>query len=233
MKLPTFRWLAPRRTAALVSALLPCFPSAAQNAAPRGNPDQVLREYRNFALSQDGDAARGQELFLHDERTRCIQCHSVDGSSSKAAPDLQSVGDKFPRRELIRAVLEPSAEIAVGFGTTIVTTRDGEELQGVIKQADADGIQIMGADGRLTRLSQDRIREQRGSNLSLMPEGLHAGLTREEFADLVGYLTTLRQPENLLTSNRGMPDSIPELARPVDLRPFLDEAMRFPHAFVQ
>jgi len=40
----------------------------------------------------------------------------VDGSSSKAGPDLFAVGDKFPRRDLIRAVLEPSAEIAVGYG---------------------------------------------------------------------------------------------------------------------
>src|SRR5689334_247796 len=66
-----------------------------------------LKEYRDFAMSHDGSAARGKVLFFSEQRTACSKCHSVDGKSSKAGPDLFAVGDKFPRSELIRAVLEP------------------------------------------------------------------------------------------------------------------------------
>ncbi|HEY0549882.1 MAG TPA: PQQ-dependent sugar dehydrogenase, partial [Verrucomicrobiae bacterium] len=163
----------------------------------------------------------------------CAKCHSVDGRNGKAGPDLLAVGDKFPRRELIRAVLEPSAEIAVGYGTTIVETKLGEEFQGVVKQSTADALELIGTDGKRVRIAASEIKEQRGSTVSLMPEGLHAGTSRQGFADLIEYLVTLKQPENALTSNRGMPANIPELARPIAVRPFFAEHLRFPHAFVQ
>ena len=45
-------------------------------------------------------------------------CHSVDGSASKAGPNLFAAGDAFGRRELVDAVLKPSATIAPGTGTS-------------------------------------------------------------------------------------------------------------------
>ncbi|MBI1177290.1 c-type cytochrome [bacterium] len=197
------------------------------------DPARQLREYRDYAMSHDGDAAAGRALFDNEQRAGCVKCHSIDGSASKAGPDLQSVGDKFPRRELIRSVLEPSAEIAVGYGSTIVEMKSGEAHQGIIKQATADAIELAGADGKRIQIPIGDIQSQHGSAVSLMPEGLQAGMTREEFADLIQYLTSLRQPENLLTSNRGMPSVIPELSTPIRLEPFLSDASHFPHAFVE
>ena len=66
----------------------------------------------------------------------------------------------------------------------------------------------------------------------MMPEGLHSGLSLDEFTDLIEYLAALKQPENALTSSQGMPAVIPELEKPVVLRPFFGEELRFPHAFV-
>ncbi|HEU0010863.1 MAG TPA: PQQ-dependent sugar dehydrogenase [Verrucomicrobiae bacterium] len=191
-----------------------------------------LREYRDYAMGHDGNAARGRELFLDEQRAACAKCHSVDGSSGKAGPDLYAVGDKFPRRELILAVLEPSAAIAIGYGTTVVETKSGETYQGILKQSTAEALELMGADGKPIRIAAIDIKEQRGSTLSLMPDGLQSEMSREEFTDLIEYLVTLKQPNSALTSNRGMPADIPELARPIAVRPFFSEALRFPHAFV-
>lgn len=191
-----------------------------------------LREYRDFAMGHDGNTARGRALFNDEQRAACVKCHSVDGSSSKAGPDLFAVGDKFPPPEMIRAVLEPSAEIAIGYSTTIVETKSGEEFQGVIKETTADALDLVGADGKHVRIATHDIKEQRGSTVSLMPEGLQAGISREGFNDLIEYLITLKQLESALTGNRGMPSDIPELAKPIAVRPFFSEALRFPHAFV-
>jgi putative heme-binding domain-containing protein len=200
-------------------------PSAADSA-------RQLREYRDYAMGHDGNVARGRELFVDEQRAACAKCHSVDGTSGRAGPDLFAVGDKFPRRELILAVLEPSAAIAIGYGTTVVETKAGDEFQGVLKQTTGDVLELMGADGKLVRLATSDIKEQRGSALSLMPESLQTGLSRQEFTDLIEYLVTLKQPASALTSNRGMPADIPELARPIAVRPFFSEELRFPHAFV-
>src|SRR5207248_3049945 len=89
--------------------------------AQNKSPDK--RACLDFAMQNDGDASRGKKLFADENRLACSRCHTVDGTASKAGPDLAFVGDKFPRRELIRSVLEPSAAIAVGYGTTIVETK--------------------------------------------------------------------------------------------------------------
>ncbi|MDO8544794.1 MAG: PQQ-dependent sugar dehydrogenase [Opitutaceae bacterium] len=191
------------------------------------------KAYRDFAARREGRIERGRELFFSQEKAACASCHTVDGSGSRAGPDLFAIGDKFPRRELADAILEPSAIIAVGYGATFVETKLGETLYGVIKQADAEFTALMGADAKLMRVATQDIKEQRASPISLMSEGLHAALSLQEFADLIEYLASLRQPANSLTSNRGMPDAIEELAKPVMLRPFFDEALRFPGSTVK
>lgn len=184
-------------------------------------------------MNHEGDAARGRELFNNEQRVGCAKCHSVNGSSSRAGPDLLTIGDSYPRRELIRSVLEPSASIAIGYGTTIVETKSGETFSGIIKQATTNALELMGADGKLVRIAMADIKEQRGSNISLMPEGLHAGLSLQEFTDLSEYLVSLKEPQSALANNRGMPANVPELAKPIAVRPFFSEDLRFPHSFVQ
>ena len=219
--LPCRKLKAPKTVILLCGLMLPIFGQV---------PD--LKGYREVALNRDGDVVHGKDLFFNEAKGACAKCHSVDGSASKAGPDLFAAGDKLPRREIIQSILEPSAAIAVGYGATIVKTKSGEEFTGVIKESSDTHLDLMMGDGQRVRIPPDEIKEQRGSSLSLMPEGLHAALSREEFADLVQYVASLKQPENSLVSNRGMPVEIPELAKPIEVRPFFDEQFRFPHAFV-
>ena len=195
--------------------------------------DSNLEAYRKFALTHEGDVARGARLFADEQKLACAKCHSVDGHAGKAGPDLFAAGDKFGRRDLVDAVLFPSATIAPGYGTVIVETKAGAEYQGTLKQSNADGIQLMGADGKLVSIPAGEIKAQRGSAVSLMPEGLQAGLSQGEFTDLIEYLATLKQPESTLAGNHGMPGVIPQLAKPVVARPFFAQELKLPRGRVQ
>jgi glucose/arabinose dehydrogenase len=62
-----------------------------------------------------------------------------------------------------------------------------------------------------------------------MPEGLHAGLTPAEFADLVDFLASLKVPETAAAGRHGMPADIPETDPPVALRPFHSPELKFEH----
>lgn len=230
---PFVRLLRPLVVLALLGPVAAQTPAAdpAKPAVP--DPAQQRRMYRDVAFGREGNPERGRLLFEDERKAACVKCHSLDGTSSKAGPDLQSIGDKYPRRDLIQSVLEPSAVIAVGYGTTVVETQAGEEIQGVVKSATAESLELVGGDGRHVVVATRDIRAQHGTSVSLMPEGLEAGMTPQEFADLIEYLTTLRQPETAVSANRGMPSEIPSIAHPVTLRPFFREELRFPHAFVQ
>jgi putative heme-binding domain-containing protein len=192
-----------------------------------------LESYRKYALTHEGDVSRGAALFADEQKLACSKCHSVDGRAGKAGPDLFAVGDKFGRRDLVDAVLAPSATISPGYGTVIVETKAGDEIQGTLKQATDDGVQLMGADAKLISIAKSEIKEQRGSAVSLMPEGLQAGMSLKEFTDLTEYLVTLKQPESALASNHGMPAVIPQLARPVVARPFFLQELKLPRSRVQ
>jgi putative heme-binding domain-containing protein len=181
--------------------------------------------YADFAFTRDGRVAQGKEIF---GRIGCAACHTVDGSGGKAGPDLVAIGDALPRRELVASVLTPSASIAVGYEATLVTTKAGGAHYGVIKQANAERLELVGVDGVAVRVATNDIAKKETAAASLMPEGLHTTLTLQEFTDLVEFLVSLKQPANALRGNRGMPENIPVLAKPVSLRPFFKEELRFP-----
>ncbi len=188
-------------------------------------PDQFL----HFALIREGDPVRGKALFLSEQRMACSRCHTVDGSASHAGPDLFAVGDKFGRRELIEAVLTPSAQIAEGFSTTTIETKSGDDFTGILKQATGTDLALMGADAKLIKIPIAEIARRHTSDVSLMPEGLQNGLTLQEFTDLIDYLVTLKQIDHSALAHHGMPDEIPQVPRPVKLSPMHSPEARFQH----
>jgi len=151
-------------------------------------------QYRRFALLHEGDVLRGKELFADQQSAACSKCHTTDATAGKAGPDLFAVGDKFGRHDIIETILSPSATIAEGYSSTMVETKSGEDYTGIIKQATDGWIELMGADGRRVRIATAEIQKRRTSEISLMPEGLQAGLTLQEFTDLIEYLVSLKQP---------------------------------------
>ena len=156
--------------------------------------DRRIDRYRSFALSNSGDATNGRKLFSDEQRLACSRCHTIDGTSGRAGPDLFAVGDKLTRSDLIDAVVHPSANIAVGYSTTIVTTRHGDEFVGVLKEATDDHLGLMAGDGKLQRIALADVRARRTQATSLMPDGQEAALSPREFTDLIEYLSSLRLP---------------------------------------
>lgn len=189
----------------------------------RLSPDALAarrkERYRRAGLEFPGDPSIGRSLFTNQQRLACSRCHSTDGSASLAGPDLFAAGDKFTRPDLINALLEPSANIAVGYDATVVDTRSGDSFVGVVKDASDDQIGLMDGNGKLHRIATRDIVKRFTQRTSLMPQGLQESLSPQEFADLVAYLSSLRLPEVADAGRRGMPARIAELTPPVKLIP--------------
>ena len=201
-----------------------------QPATP--DPARQLREYRDFAMGHDGNPAHGRELFNNEQRLGCTKCHSVDGSASRAGPDLLTIGDSYPRRELVRSVLEPSATIAVGYGTTILETKSDETYSGILKQSTANEINSWARTANLSASQPPTSKNNAAARLAdarrlarrFVARGIHRShrLSRHPQGAALGRCQF-----------RGMPLDIPELAKPIAVRPFFSEDLRFPHSFVQ
>ena len=68
--------------------------------------------------------------------------------------------------------------------------RDGDHQD----HESADAIELEDADAKHLRIPKSEIDERKKSDVSLMPNGLAEGLSKEDFADLIAYLETLKEP---------------------------------------
>ncbi len=143
-------------------------------------------------------------------------------------PDLLSIGDKYPRLGLIQSIIEPSSNILPGYSTTLVRTKSGELYDGTLREISPTEIELRSTAGAVRVQTRD-IRERKTSSVSSMPDGLHLGMTLREFADLIAYLETLKQPVPEHDTRAGTPDVIQPLDKPIQLRPFHGAALRFEH----
>jgi putative heme-binding domain-containing protein len=151
-------------------------------------------DYATFAAAQRGDPKRGQSLFA-DNGTRgagCIKCHRVNGAGGDGGPDLSRIAATYARGDLIDSVLFPSKRVADGFRTTLLSLTDGRAISGLVVADGDQRVVLVDSQGTRHELRKSDIAERTQSDASPMPEGIQAGLTLEEFADLIAYLQTLR-----------------------------------------
>jgi putative membrane-bound dehydrogenase-like protein len=141
-------------------------------------------------LLTGGDPGRGRQWFT--EKAGCAACHRVGSQGGLLGPDLTKIGAIRAGRDLIESIVRPSATFAQGYDTFVVTLRDGEELTGIRVRQPDDSFVLRDAGGGETRLDPRLIKSTERLQVSLMPEGLLAALSREEIRDLLAYLQNLK-----------------------------------------
>ena len=147
---------------------------------------------RDALLKVTGDAVRGRERFLGGHSMQCVLCHRVQGSGRSVGPDMDGIGKRRSRQELLESILDPSKLIEPKYRSYQVLTTSGQLVSGLlVRDADAEVI-LRSADGKNYRIRKDEIESQRMQTESLMPSGLAADLTVQEVADLLAFLESLK-----------------------------------------
>ncbi len=181
--------------------------SAAALCAALLDPDRATtssldrKAYARYASEHRGDPGRGRALFFDLKRAGCVRCHRSRGEGGDIGPDLSDVGGKYERALLIESVLDPSRQIVEGYRPTVVATADGRVLSGIVKGESAHDLTLVDADGHQQVVRKSEIEKRAACDTSLMPDGLTAGLTPSDFADLIAYL------EGLRSAGQGTPGS--------------------------
>lgn len=137
-----------------------------------------------------GDFLRGQTVF-HSQKVGCILCHAVGYGGGKTGPDLTRIGQIRTERDLLEAVVYPSASFVRSYEPMRVITKDGEDYSGIIKDETAESIHLVSSPTSEQHVPRSNIAEIRPGSLSIMPEGLDQQLTQQELADLIAYMKSL------------------------------------------
>jgi len=152
---------------------------------------QAQRLEELVAIVQGGDVARGQEVF-NGARATCLSCHAIGYIGGRIGPDLTKIGQVRSERDLLEAVVFPSASFARGYESVIVRMRTGELQSGVVRSEAPDEVVLSTSAGPETRIPRKDIAEIESGTISLMPPGYGELLTRQELADLLAFLKAAR-----------------------------------------
>ncbi|MDQ3625251.1 MAG: c-type cytochrome, partial [Verrucomicrobiota bacterium] len=154
-----------------------------QTASPR---QEVLATFKP-ALALRGDAARGRKIYLE----RCVSCHRAEDQGFALGPDLVAVKANG-KEKLLDGVIDPNREVDPRYLAYLVETKAGESLVGVITSETAASIAVRQPFGKEDTVLRGDLRRMQSVGQSLMPEGLEAGLTPPQMADLIEFIETLK-----------------------------------------
>lgn len=141
-------------------------------------------------VREKGDAARG-ELIYRRQALLCQSCHAIGAVGGMVGPDLLSLGASAPVDYIIDSLLEPSKKLKEGYATTVVNTKDGGVFSGFLVREDAREVLLRDAVGTTQSIPVADVAGKQNIPVSLMPPGLTASLRRDEFLDLVRFLSEL------------------------------------------
>ncbi len=154
----------------------------AASAAKRKNKIEQL-----LALVPDGDIKRGQLIF-NSQKAACASCHAIGYLGGTVGPDLTRIGQIRSERDLLEAVVYPSASFVRSYEPMSVLTTAGVVHNGIVRKDAPDEVILVTSAKDTVRIPRDEIEEMVPGTVSIMPTGLDEQLSAQDLADLVTFL---------------------------------------------
>ena len=121
----------------------------------------------------------------------CLTCHRVQGKGSRLGPDLTDIGTLRIAEQLMTSLVDPDAEILPENRFYRVVARDGATTAGRLLNLDSFQILMLDEKEHLRSFQKSELREHGFIKTSKMPS-YRERLSRQELADVVAYLSTLK-----------------------------------------
>ena len=158
------------------------------NPDPKTLASQQARLKELSKYLPKGNPKRGKELYNNVAKSMCILCHQKGELGAHFGPDLTKIGAIRSKRDLLEAIVYPSASIARYYEWVKVRTKEGE-TSGLLLKDGVDNLILTPGPGVEQPVPLEEIKEAKYSNISLMPQVFDGLLKPEEIADLIAYLS--------------------------------------------
>lgn len=136
-----------------------------------------------------GDTARGSRYFFTSDQ-KCSRCHTYDGRGASVGPDLTRIAENRDAAKIAESILHPSKEIAPQFAVVQLLLTSGVTKAGVYIGATPEGKErFVDAEAKVFELDSSEVESRSPMKTSLMPEDISKRMTKEEFLDLVAFLS--------------------------------------------
>ena len=132
------------------------------------------------ALKLKGNSEAGQAVYTK----LCAECHAPD---KQLGPDLRSITDRSGEG-LLASIIDPSRQVDPRYITYTAEFKDGRAIVGIIGSESGESLQLKVPGVGEQSINRNQIKSLYSLDQSLMPNGLEAGLSQQNMADLIVYL---------------------------------------------
>jgi quinoprotein glucose dehydrogenase len=172
---------ADKRADAAVKAKL----SQYQNSLPKDNPVAAAK-----ALLAGGNREAGEKLFKEHAVAQCFRCHKVKGAGGDAGPELTKVASTKDRTYILQSILDPNASIAEGFQMSMITTKKGDIIAGMVKAESPESLTLQIPGAAPVKVAVADVAKRETAPSGMPPIG--AMLSQREIRDIVEYVASLK-----------------------------------------
>ncbi len=135
------------------------------------------------ALALPPQSGHGREVF----KQLCITCHRLNQEGALVGPDLFDMR-RQPKENIAFHIIAPDAEIAPAFTAYACETKDGRAFAGIVTSETSTSVTIRQPGGLEETVLRAEVKSLTALPNSLMPTGLDAAMSPQDFADLLAYL---------------------------------------------
>lgn len=161
-----------------------------QSGAPEYDPERVATVVAAVRAGK-GDAKKGAEVYRLAQLA-CVACHRVGDAGGVMGPSLNGVGAGMPLDQIVESILWPDRQIKEGFQAVAFTTKVGAAITGYIEREGEDIVWYRDTATPWIKPLAKKDIASREPIPTLMPPGLTASLSEQQFLDLVAYLASLK-----------------------------------------
>ena len=150
----------------------------------------LMAEYKKLLTTPPEtppDLAQGRVIFTKS----CAQCHTLFGVGGKVGPDLTG-SNRANLDYLLENIIDPSAVIPKEYAATVIETKDGRVLTGIVRGETPIALTVVTVNEVLT-LPRKEVETLTVSKISMMPDDLLKQLSAPEVRALVAYLQSPTQ----------------------------------------
>jgi putative membrane-bound dehydrogenase-like protein len=148
------------------------------------------------ANSQAADVALGRAIFAKT----CQSCHKLFGVGGAVGPDITGA-NRADLNYLLENILDPSAVIPKEYAATIIETKAGRTITGILKGETPAALTVVTANETLT-IPIGEIDTRLPTKVSMMPDDQLKPMSDHDVRSLIAYLQSpvqtplLATPEN-------------------------------------
>lgn len=153
------------------------------NIATNPDREKLIQQFIS-ATRTTGDAQTGRAIY----RERCASCHKFANEGNAVGPDIVTMKASGKEKLLVN-IIDPNREVLPQFQSYSVETTDGETVTGLLLKDSGGSVTLATGSGAEATFIRAQIRKLTPQTTSLMPEGLEAGLSQKQMADLLEFLS--------------------------------------------